>query len=148
MTDPSSGRHDVAEMNSWSPGTLPGLLGIVVEDAGDGLVVASLQLRSDHLAPNRYLHAGAVATLADTAAGYGTLASLPEGRSGFTTIELTANFLGTARDGLVRARAERLHGGGTTQVWDARVSTQDDRLLAVFRCTQLLLRPTPTAAGG
>ncbi|MFN2451676.1 MAG: PaaI family thioesterase [Candidatus Dormibacteria bacterium] len=131
--------HDVAAMNSWGPGTLPGLLGIVVEEANDGVVVASLRIESDHLAPNGYLHAGAVVTLADTAAGYGTVSSLPEGRVGFTTIELKANFLGTATAGTIRARAERLHGGRTTQVWDATVRGDGGRVLAVFRCTQLLL---------
>ena len=131
-----------AEMNGWSQGTLAGLLGIVIEEAADGLVVATLQLRPVHLAPTGYLHAGAVVTLADTAAGYGTIGSLPEGRVGFTTIELKSNFLGTAREGLIRARAERLHGGRTTQVWDAVVRAESGATMAVFRCTQLLLTPS------
>ena len=91
------------------------------------------------MAPNGYLHAGAVVTLADSAAGYGCVASLPEGATGFTTIELKANFLGTANDGTLVCEAVALHSGRTTQVWDATVRADGGKTLAVFRCTQLLL---------
>jgi len=37
-----------------------------------------------------------------------------------------------------------LHGGRTTQVWDARISDEaSGRMIAVFRCTQLVLYPRP-----
>jgi uncharacterized protein (TIGR00369 family) len=93
-----------------------------------------------HLAPHGFLHAGAVVTLADTAAGYGCFASLPEGATGFTTIELKSNFLGTAREGRIACEARRVHNGRTTQVWDATV-THEGKTIALFRCTQFLLYP-------
>jgi acyl-coenzyme A thioesterase PaaI-like protein len=61
------------------------------------------------------LHAASVIALADTSAGYGCAASLPEGANGFTTIELKANFIGTARDGISYVAAAD-HLGRTTQV--------------------------------
>jgi 1,4-dihydroxy-2-naphthoyl-CoA hydrolase len=106
-----------------------------------GRVEAALEVRPDHLAPHEFLHAGAVVTLADTAAGYGCLASLPEGANSFTTIELKANFLGTARDGRISCNATLAHGGRTTQIWDATVTKEDGKTIALFRCTQLLLYP-------
>jgi 1,4-dihydroxy-2-naphthoyl-CoA hydrolase len=104
-----------------------------------GRVVLSLPVRPDLLAPNGYLHAGAVVALADTACGYGCFASLPESGTGFTTIELKTNFLGTAREGTLDCEATRVHGGRTTQVWDATVRRDDGKTLALFRCTQLIL---------
>jgi uncharacterized protein (TIGR00369 family) len=95
-------------------------------------------LRPELLAPNGYLHAGTVVALADTACGYGCMASLPEGASGFTTMELKTNFLGTATEGTLECESHRLHGGRTTQVWDAAVRA-GEKTIAVFRCTQLLL---------
>ena len=99
-----------------------------------------LSLRDELLAPNGYLHAGTVVGLADSACGYGCIASLPDGAYGFTTIELKTNFLGTAREGMLECRGRMVHGGRTTQVWDAVVEDPDGRTLALFRCTQLLLR--------
>ena len=108
-----------------------------------GEVAARLAIHPHHLAPNGYLHAATVVALADTACGFGCLASLPAGASGFTTIELKANFLATMTNGAVACRATMVHGGRTTQLWDARVSGEGGggRLLALFRCTQLILRP-------
>ena len=68
--------------------------------------------------------------------------ALPKGASGFTTIELKANFLGTARDGAIVCRATPLHLGRTTQVWDATVSAEaSGAQIARFRCTQMILWP-------
>jgi uncharacterized protein (TIGR00369 family) len=120
-------------------GRLPGLLGIEIDAIGEGHVRMRLQLRPELLAPNGYLHAGTVVGLADSACGYGCIASLPDGATGFTTIELKTNFLATALEGTLVAESRRIHGGRTTQVWDATVSDDAGKTLALFRCTQLLL---------
>jgi 1,4-dihydroxy-2-naphthoyl-CoA hydrolase len=118
---------------------LPGLLGIEVDSIEEGHVSMHLLLRDELLAPNGYLHAATVVGLADSACGYGCMASLPAGAAGFTTIELKTNFLGTALAGTLLCEAKRVHGGRTTQVWDATVTDESGKTLALFRCTQLLL---------
>jgi uncharacterized protein (TIGR00369 family) len=118
---------------------LPGLLGIEIDAIEDGRVRMQLPLRDELLAPNGYLHAGTVVALADSACGYGCIASLPDGATGFTTIELKTNFLGTALAGTLSCESRRVHGGRTTQVWDATVTDEAGKTLALFRCTQLLL---------
>jgi uncharacterized protein (TIGR00369 family) len=127
-------------MSAAMDGRLPGLFGVELLSIRHGEVETRLALRPEHLAPNDFLHAGTVITLADTSAGMGCLASLPEQAGGFTTIELKTNFLGTAREGALRCDARLVHGGGRTQVWDASVSREaDERVIALFRCTQFLL---------
>jgi 1,4-dihydroxy-2-naphthoyl-CoA hydrolase len=127
--------------NAAMQGRLPGWFGIELLEIRNGHVEARLELRPEHLAPNEFLHAGTVITMADSCAGMGCLASLPEGAVGFTTIELKTNFLATAREGTLRCLAEMTHGGGRTQVWDATVSREhDERTIALFRCTQFLLQ--------
>jgi 1,4-dihydroxy-2-naphthoyl-CoA hydrolase len=121
-------------------GRLPGLFGIELLEIRNGHAEARLELRPELLAPNEFLHAGTVITLADSCAGMGCLASLPVSAIGFTTIELKTNFLATAREGALRCEAEMAHGGSRTQVWDATVSREGgDRVIALFRCTQFLL---------
>jgi 1,4-dihydroxy-2-naphthoyl-CoA hydrolase len=127
-------------MSAAMEGRLPGLFGVELLSIRHGAVETRLPLKPEHLAPNDFLHAGTVITLADTSAGMGCLASLPEQAGGFTTIELKTNFLGTAREGVLRCDARLVHGGGRTQVWDASVSREEDeRVIALFRCTQFLL---------
>jgi uncharacterized protein (TIGR00369 family) len=130
----------LAQLQEAGAGLLPGLLGIELDGIEDGVLRARLTLRKEHLAPNGYLHAATVVALADTAAGYGCMLNLPEGGTGFTTIELKTNFLRSAREGTITCEARLLHGGRTTQLWDASVSDPEGRPMALFRCTQLVLR--------
>ena len=130
------------ELNARAAGRLPGLLGVDILTVEPGRVTGRLVVRPELLAPNGYLHAASVIALADTACGYGAFASRPEGARGFTTIELKTNFLGTVREGTIACEATLVHGGRTTQVWDARVTDEaTGRPIALFRCTQLILYP-------
>jgi len=125
------------EMGSFG---FPGLLGIEFDEAGDGAMRARLELAEKHMAPNGYLHAGTVVGFADSACGYGCILNLPEGATGFTTIELKTNFLRSANEGTIECEARLVHGGRTTQIWDATVTDAEARRMALFRCTQLILR--------
>jgi uncharacterized protein (TIGR00369 family) len=92
------------------------------------------------MAPNGFLHAGSVLSLADTAAGYGCVAHLPEGAKGFTTLETKSNHLGTAREGTIACVARATHLGKSTQVWDVEVFDRaGGKIIALFRCTQMIL---------
>ncbi len=127
-------------MNRRGDGRLPGLMGYRVVAIEDGLLRAELDVRPQIMAPNGYLHAATVVVLADTACGYGCLAHLPDGMENFTTIELKCNFVSTAREGTIACVARPVHLGAATQVWDATVTRKaDERTIAFFRCTQMLL---------
>jgi 1,4-dihydroxy-2-naphthoyl-CoA hydrolase len=131
-----------ADLNALGQNRLPGLLGFDVTQSAEGRVEAELRIRPELLAPNGFLHGGTVIALAHSCCGYGAFTTLPDGATGFTTIELKTNFLGTVRDGLIRCVATPAHLGRTTQVWDAVVTADGkDKPLAQFRCTQLVLWP-------
>ena len=121
-------------------GYLPDQLKFDWIEVRQGFSRGRFDVTKQHLAPNGYLHAATVVALADTACGYGCMMSFPDGVSGFTTIELKTNFLGTALEGGVVCEARLLHGGRTTQVWDAEVKSETSgKTIALFRCTQILL---------
>ncbi len=130
------------DLNAFGVGKLPGLIGIEILTVETGLITSRLPIRPDHLAPNGYLHAATVIALADTACGYGVVANIPAGANDFTTIELKTNFLGTLLEGVLNCEATLVHGGRTTQVWDANVTNAaNNKVIAVFRCTQMILYP-------
>lgn len=147
MSDPSKplpfemprGAVTPAYFNERSGGTLPGMFGIEVERVEPGLLESHLVVRPEFLAPNGYLHAATVVALADTSCGYGCVASLPADAKGFTTVELKSNHLGTAVDGALTCTARMAHGGKRTQVWDAEVRNGGGAVIALFRCTQMVL---------
>ncbi len=121
---------------------LPGFLDWETIALEPGRVEARLVLRDElMLARDDYLHAGTVVAFADSCAGWGCLATLPEHADGFTTSELKMNLVGTTRQpDAIRCVATLVHGGRTTQVWDSTVTRESDgRAIAHFRCTQFLL---------
>jgi 1,4-dihydroxy-2-naphthoyl-CoA hydrolase len=130
------------DFNRRSVGHLPGVLGVEIVTLTREAVESRMEVRREVMAPNGYLHAASVVALADTSCGYGCVSNLPQGASGFTTIELKANFLGTSREGFIACRATPVHLGRTTQVWDAVVTNgADGGRIALFRCTQMVLWP-------
>jgi uncharacterized protein (TIGR00369 family) len=128
------------QFNQRGANNLPGHLGIVITHVTPQEIRAEMAVTQPLMAPNGFLHAGSVVTLADTSAGYGCIANLPEGAVGFTTVELKSNHLGTAREGTVACVATPVHLGKTTQVWDSVVTHRDTgKTIALFRCTQMVL---------
>jgi 1,4-dihydroxy-2-naphthoyl-CoA hydrolase len=130
---------DIEGFHTQQIGTLPDRYGVRVTALEEGRMAMQLQIEPWMMAPNGFLHAASVILLADTCAGYGTIAHLPAGAKGFTTVELKSNFLGTATSGVMRAEAVAEHIGRTTQVWSATVFNEQGRKMALFRCTQMIL---------
>jgi 1,4-dihydroxy-2-naphthoyl-CoA hydrolase len=126
--------------NSFGREYLPGFLGVEIITVSPEAVESRMAVRREVMAPNGFLHAASVIALADTSCGYGCVATLPAGAKGFTTVELKANFLGTAREGAIACRATPVHLGRSTQVWDAVVTNEaSGAKIALFRCTQMVL---------
>lgn len=116
-------------------------------------LILKMLIRDHHLARNGFVHAASIVCLAgkvfyncrlkrqDTACGFATFAHLPSDLHNFTTIELKSNFFGTCKEGdVLECEANLMHGGKSTQVWDAQVAF-GEKIIAAFRCTQMILEP-------
>lgn len=142
MIDQETRDQIAAALAAAGANKLPGHLGLELVSIEEKRALMSCEIQPFHTAPNGYLHAGSIISLADTCAGYACVGNLPEGANSFTTIEMKANFFSTLLEGKILATAEMAHGGRTTQVWDVDVSDDaSGRSLAFFRCTQLILYP-------
>ena len=133
-------RTSVADLNQANIGKLPEHLGLNVTEVGDGRVVGRFTVRPDLVSHTGYLLAGVGLTLADLLCAYGVSTAWPEGARSFTTAEVKCNFIRTALEGEVEITASLVHGGRTTQLWDAEiVSLPTGRRMALFRATQIIL---------
>ena len=132
----------VRQLNEFASRKHPGIVGVEILSCERDLVTGRMDVTEEVVAGTGYLWAPVVITLADWLCAAGIGESLPEG-AGFTTIEIKTNFLGTVRQGgAVRGKAWPVHQGRTTQVWDVEVSDESNaRLIALFRCTQMVLQP-------
>jgi uncharacterized protein (TIGR00369 family) len=135
--------NQAAYFTERQQGSLPGDLSLEWEVVETGRARGGFTVRQGHMAPNGFMHAASVVCLVDSACGYACVCSLPEGATGFTTIEIKTNYLGSAKPGeRVACEARLVHGGRMTQVWDAEaVNETTGKTIAVFRCTQMVLWP-------
>ena len=132
----------IGDLNRANIGKLPEHLGLEIVEVEAGRVAGRFTVRPDLVSHTGYLLAGVVLSIADLLCAYGVSTSWPEGASGFTTAEVKCNFMGTLLQGSGRVTATLLHGGRTTQVWDAAFTDEaSGKLLAAFRCTQIILYP-------
>lgn len=117
------------------------MLGIEIPEPDGDDPVARLTVTHQLIAGTGYLWAPVVLTLADALCAFGVNHHWPQGATSFTTVDCSANFISSAREGEhIVATASPLHTGRTTQVWDATVTNETtERLMASYRCTQLIL---------
>jgi 1,4-dihydroxy-2-naphthoyl-CoA hydrolase len=120
------------------------LIGIEFTEAAPELVVARMIVREEFCTRPAVLHGGAIMAFADTLGAAGTILNLPgygtPGGAGTTTIESKTNFIAAAPLGSrIIGRATPLHRGRRTMVWQTRVTTEEDKLVALVTQTQLVL---------
>jgi len=134
------------EYNDLRKGTWVGDLGIEILSVEPGNLTAQVKVRKELLSPNGYLHAASVVTLADSLCGSGTMENLPRGASGYTTIELKANLVGTARQGTIECKATLVHSGrqyaGVGCARPSEGERQDDRPVSMHADDPFSQRPT------
>lgn len=124
-------------------GSLPGILDFEWLEVRKGVVRGRVDGMPKHLSPHGFLHGATIVAPADSACGFGCLASLPDGAHSSATAEFKTNFMGAARNGFIYCDAHLAHAGRTTQVWDAEIRSGDtSRSIALFRRTQMLLCST------
>jgi len=115
------------------------LMGIEITSATPEKVTAQMVVREDLCTRPAVLHGGAAMAFADTLGAVATLLNLPEG-AGTTTIESKTNFIAAAPAGsTVVAECTPIHRGKRTMVWQTRISTRENRLVAIVTQTQLVI---------
>lgn len=120
------------------------LLGIEMLSATRDSVKAKIVVRPEVCTRPATIHGGAIMAFADTLGAAGTVVNLPEGHS-TTTIESKTNFISGAPVGTTLiGEATPIHRGRRTQVWQTRITRENDGgLVALVTQTQMVLEPRP-----
>ena len=121
------------------PGTMMGHLGIEFTEIGDDYLCGSMPVDERTKQPMGLLHGGASVVLAETLGSAGSVLTLNPKTHTCVGLEINANHIRSARDGLVYGRAEPLHIGRSTQVWSIRIEDDAQRLVCISRITMSVL---------
>ncbi|MEE2984384.1 MAG: hotdog fold thioesterase [Pseudomonadota bacterium] len=118
---------------------MPGHLGVEFLEAGDNWLTARMPVDDRTRQPAGILHGGASLVLAETLASTAAFFSIDANSKMCVGLEINANHVRSVREGYVYGRATPLHRGRSTQVWEIRVTDEQDRLVCMSRCTIAIL---------
>lgn len=115
--------------------TFMSTLGATLTHVEAGAAEVELSFRDDLLQQNGILHAGVLASIADSACGYAALSLMPEG-SGVLSVEFKINLLAPAAGRRFTARARVVRAGRTLTTTMADVFA-DETLVATMLATMI-----------
>lgn len=135
--------HERRVRESFARQRLMQTLGASVQSVGEGTVVLLLPFREELTQQNGFLHAGAIATLADSACGYAALSKMPPDAD-VLSIEFKINMLAPAVGEMIEARGEVVRAGRNIMVTRADVyakTATSEKLVAAMQGTMMVVRP-------
>lgn len=127
-------KTSIERLNALSRDTAIETLGIRFTELGPDWLRGTMPVDARTRQPYGLLHGGASVLLAETLGSSAGNLCVPEGRV-CVGLEINANHLRAAREGLVTGTARPVHVGGRTQVWDIRIEDDRGRLCCVSRLT-------------
>ncbi|RSD30355.1 hotdog fold thioesterase [Vibrio pectenicida] len=125
---------DLESLNATSENTLMRHLQIVYSKFGDNFIEATMPVCHFTHQPFGMLHGGASVALAETLGSIAANLSVDED-SYCVGLDINANHIRAMREGEVTGRAEPLHLGVSTQVWQIDIRDDRGRLVCSSRLT-------------
>lgn len=129
----------IAHANAVCKNTLMETLNIEFIDFGDNFIVAKMPVDSRVHQPDGVLHGGATVALAETTGSFAAHMFLNVEDFFVRGIEISANHIKSIREGFVYAKATFIHKGKTTQLFDIRITDDDDNLISLCKLTTVSL---------
>ena len=97
--------------------------------------------------PAGVLHGGASVALAETLASWAATFCVDPAKHHCVGIEINANHLRPVAEGWVYGSARPVNLGRTIQVWEVRISNQQDKLVCISRVTMAVLNGRASTDG-
>ena len=133
---------NIEQINALCKNSFIGFLGIEFVNYGEDFIEARMPVDENKLQPMGILHGGASLALAETVASAGSFLLVDETKFNVLGLQLTGNHVSTVDSGLIQARADLIHKGTMTHVWDVKISSEDDKLISVARVTNIIIEKT------
>lgn len=127
-------------INQYVKDTMIDHLGIRFTALGEGWVEASMPVDPRTFRPGGFLHGGANLVLAETVAGLGSMLMVDVQVFDILGIQVSANHTGSVAEGPVYARAEIVHSGFQTHVWNVDIRNESGKMISTGRVTNMIVK--------
>jgi 1,4-dihydroxy-2-naphthoyl-CoA hydrolase len=125
----------LTQLNAMSVNTLVSHLGIEFTEVGTDYLIARMPVDARTHQPLGLLHGGASVALAETLGSVAATLCVNRETQYCVGLEINANHIKSIRQGFVIGRTTPVHVGKRTQVWEIRITNEQDELVCVSRLT-------------
>ncbi len=126
-------------INAFSKNTMTDHIGIEFTEIGEDYVKATMPVDSRTVQPFRMLHGGASVVLAETLGSIAATMTVDPNDKYCVGLDINANHIKSVKSGLVEGTARPLHVGKKTQVWEIKITNEDNQLVCVSRITMAVI---------
>lgn len=126
------------QIEALSKNTLLAHLGIKITELGDNYIIGTMPVDHRTHQPVGLLHGGASAALIESLGSIGSSLIVDPTKHGIVGLEVNANHVRGVKSGIVTGRAEIVHCGRTTHVWQVNITNEEDKLVSTGRLTVMI----------
>src|ERR1051325_6008145 len=112
-----------------------GLYRLRIDEIGDGLIRAHVDVVDHHKQPAGLVHGGVFASIAEATTSMATWLAVQEDGRSAQGLSNQTSFLRPILEGTIHATARARHRGRTTWVWEVEIADDQERLCALVRTT-------------
>jgi uncharacterized protein (TIGR00369 family) len=120
--------------------TLMGTLNMEFVDLGEDFITCKMPVDSSVHQPDGVLHGGATVALAESVGSFASRIFLDDPEITVRGIEISANHLKSIRSGEVYARASKIHLGKTIQLWEIKITDEENNLISIAKLTHIAIK--------
>ncbi|MEK6781623.1 MAG: hotdog fold thioesterase [Bacteroidota bacterium] len=129
----------IEQLNKLSVNTLAAHLGIEFIEIGDDFITAKMPVDHRTHQPFGMLHGGASVALAETLGSFGAHCCLDNNIQYCVGLEINANHIKSIKEGFVVGTTKPIHLGKRTQVWEIRITNEQEELICISRITMAVI---------
>lgn len=126
------------EINRFAKESIVGHLGIKFVEIGKDFIKATMPVDARTIQPLGILHGGASAVLAETLGSMASHLTLDDNHYS-VGLEIKANHIKSAKNGIVIGTVWPVHLGKTTQIWDISIKNEQGKKICLSRLTLVVI---------
>lgn len=126
-------------LNSMGEGCMVEHLGIVFTEVGTHSLTATMPVDKRTKQPMGLLHGGASVALSETMGSVASVLCIDLQQKAAVGLEINANHIKSAKEGVVTGVCSPIHIGRSTHVWNIEIKNDQQQLVAISRITVAII---------
>ncbi len=130
-----SPKEKAAVLNQKFNTNMTQFLGIEYLEVGDDYITGKMPVDERTKQPMNFLHGGASVVFAESLGSIASNMLVDQTKFACFGMEINANHVKSVNSGFVYGRAELLHKGKSTHIWNIKITNEDEELVCFSRLT-------------